>query len=794
MSPTLVPDGHTAISVLREVAGQRLVVRTRRESGDCTVLVLLTPVPTHFASTLQGVVLRGRGSIEGLPAEVSRTLEGFRVRARIGNEPGLARVVDAGVLVPDEGVEYDGPVPPAGYGFAWVATAWVPGETLEQAWPSLDRDERHAALKGIAERLARLHKYGVFYGDLKPTNVIVHEEQGAVLIDMETLREVPGLEAPVRSLEYTPGYAAPEQEALYEAYLASDVWSFGAVAAAQWFGVPPAEAVRAVTQGLVPSLEGGPLPSTWTTVLAACLRPVPQSRPPAASVVSLLEGEDITLDGFMDAPVPPSLRPTLLIGDPVVGEDETTRVDDPAVRPRFVAETIPQPDPEDDETVGDPPAGQEPSRIISVSADLIQQVRESKPEPSLMGAPDRTETLLPDQTASDLPTEAMPERQRTTIARAFGALLVLALLVAGAFGVQQALGSYRAQQVVQNQAAANALARQVRLDLRRHKTDREHNTQAEIERILETARSATALAPTPDALGVEALALVWSQRWHWSSAKWDPVAWQVADALTRRAIERDPSPEGLMARGMALSASCRLAPESDRRVPAESRSSGSGSGIRVCDRARKRFEAALQVLPREGREAWLTVEALWAAEMLDSALAVRAHKAGKPHRAHEMATSALAHCNAAWPILDLAPVNGDELNEDCVAAAGWSEDYAAYLRWADRLLTRRERTRVKGAVTELARIFKGAGLACVDRDLTKEGLPYRRPEPGSYENLCDYLGTMALGCPAEAEELRRCERERQGICVRYAEAPEVPWRKALAAIRGKVRSSCLLKG
>lgn len=784
MSPTLVPGGHVAISILRQVPGQRVVVRTRRETGDCTVLVLLTPVPTHFSSTLQGVVLRGRGSIEGLPAEVSRTLEGFRVRARIGVEPGLARVVDAGVLVPDEGAEYDGPQPPAGYGFAWVATAWVPGGTLDKVWPDLDRDQRHDALRGISERLARLHKYGVFYGDLKPGNVVINEDDGVVLIDMETLREVPGLEAPVRSLEYTPGYAAPEQEALYEAYLASDVWSFGALAAAQWFGVPPAEAVRSVTQGLFPQPEGGPLDPPWPEVLQACLRPVPQSRPPAASVASLLDGQDLTLDGYMDAPVPPSLRPTLLIGEPVVGPDETTRVEDPAVRPRLkIADTIFKPDPEEPETefnAIEALEAPEPSRVISVSADLVQRVREDQPEPALSASGVRTETLLPDQTESDMLTEPMPERQRTGVGRALGAIVILMLLVGGAFGVQQALGSYREQQSQQSEAAANALAQQARLDLRRHKTDQEYNDQDEIVRILENARAAVAKAPTQDALGVEALALVWSQRWHYSSARWDPDTWAIADDVTRRAVAGDPAPEGLLARGMALSAACRLGPDDDVRK-------------RNCWRARRRLQAAIAALPRDGRGAWLTVEARWSAEVLDSALAVRAYKAGDLDEAHSLAQDALTHCNEAWPILELAPVNGLELNEDCVGAAGWAGDHAAYLRWSDRLLTRRNRTRVRGSVAELARIFRGAAFACIDRPLTKEGLPYGRPAPGSHEDLCDYLGRMALGCPAEAERKRTCQKKRQGICVRYAEQPGVPWQKATAAIRGKVRGECLLR-
>ncbi|HHO49534.1 MAG TPA: hypothetical protein ENK18_01385 [Deltaproteobacteria bacterium] len=807
--PILVPNGHEALKILRSVSQERLVLRTRRRSGDCTTLVLLTPVPLHFGPTLKGVVLRGRGSIEGLPAEVSRTLEGFRVRARVGLEDSIARVVDAGVLQPSSSADVSGPRPPPGHGFAWVATAWVPGETLDKRWPDLSPQEQHRALLEIAEGIATLHRYGVFYGDLKPGNVILTDE-GAVLIDLETLREVPGVDAPVRCLEYTPGYAAPEQEALYEAYLTSDLWSFGALASSQLTGLPPGEAVRAVSQGPLTPEIAHRLPPPWLDVLRACLRPMPQARPRASAVAAVLRGERVGLEGFMDPPSAPRFNAFVKVDTPQSADvEETTRVDDPTPpvgmisQPPAPASPAPGPPrsehavvqytptlprgPLSDLTIPDPDLRQPtagpshppppPREIVTV---MPRDAEALKATPVVSYEPTHSESFEAMTPVQPSPPAIQGGGGRRNVARLAGALFTLGFVAMCWFGGTTAFGRFQEARQARARERGNAYADTVLTALKRHKTDPIYNGQEEIERVLAAAREATAVAQTPDTLGVAALALVWSQRWHYSTASWDPEAWALADEETARAVDTRATPYGALARAMALSAACRL-------MPTKGRERG-----RRCRAAQRRFRDATDQISILGEESWLAVEAHWAAEMLEAHLALEAYRQENLGEARRRAAAALEHCEAAWPALDSAPVNGDELNEDCIGVAGWAQDYEAYLRWSDRLLTRRDRTQASSAAPELARIFRGGGLPCAFRDVGSDGRPTSKSQPGSWGNLCDYVGLLALGCVDEATKARRCESRVLGVCTRYARDAGVPWDAALKVSHDPYRTTCLL--
>ncbi len=721
--PTLVPPGHQAIKVLRRVEGERLVIHTRRPSGDCATLVLLTPVPLHFGSTLQGVVLRGRGSIEGLPAEVSRTLEGFRVRARLPeDEMGIAQVVDAGVLQVREGEGIREAVPPTGHGYVWASTAWVPGETLDKAWPHLDGDARAETLRQIAVNLATLHRYGIFYGDLKPTNVIVGDAgQETVLVDLETMREVPGVDAPVRSLEYTPGYAAPEQVSAYEAYLTSDVWSFGALAASQWLGRPPAEAVRAVTADELPATVRDALPPRWVEVLRACLRPIPQARPRAAAVAAVLKGETAGLEGFADPRSLPAFGSTVVLPSSPPPSDETTRVEDP----------IP---------------------VVPLAPDRAPPQKSAAPElevadivPSASGRPPR------------------PARGfRLPILLGAGLVGLLAIV-----GVRFATPESGETVAVPTTADEDVVV-DLREALRRHKTDPDFNGQAEIDRIVDAASAAVLRDPSPEALGLRALAFVWSQRWHFSTADWDASKWARASRETRDASD---TVEGLFARAMTMSAACRLMP---------STADGAPTRTARCDEAERLF-ALLDEDGDEGRPAWLAVEIHWAAEVLQMHLTLRAQREGDVLGVAEHTALAHLHCEEAWPLLDQAPVNGDEMNEDCVAISGWARNYAAFFAWSDRLLERRGRTSLVGAYPEVAKIFRGGGLACTYREVDARGLPVGRARTGSWDHFCDVLGLAAIGC-ADATVPRRLRRR----------APDVPWLELRRMLRDAPRRTCLL--
>ncbi|HHO49748.1 MAG TPA: hypothetical protein ENK18_02485 [Deltaproteobacteria bacterium] len=287
----------------------------RGAEEERTTLVLATLVPVGFGAAIHNVVLRGRGSIEGLDREVSRTLEGFRVRASLEAIEGVAHAVDAGVLQPKEGEAFFGQAPVPSHGLVWISTAWIPGCTLRQAWPDMSVDQRHRALQGVVGALASLHRHDVLHGDLKPENVIVTPDRRIVLIDLETLREVGDTHAPIPCKEFTPGYGAPEQEGHHQSYLASDLWSFGALAASLLLEREPGEAIGALRRG-------ESLPAPWGEVVRACLQPTPSARPVAGSVIALLKGR-AQLSGRAEGAT-------------------TIRVRDPAPRRRDPAQTLPE--------------------------------------------------------------------------------------------------------------------------------------------------------------------------------------------------------------------------------------------------------------------------------------------------------------------------------------------------------------------------------------------------------------------------------------------------------------------
>jgi len=728
--PTLVPPGHQAIKVLRRVEGERLVVHTRRTTagaGDCATLVLLEPVPLHFGSTLSGVILRGRGSIEGLPAEVSRTLEGFRVRARVPeDETGIVQVVDAGVLQVREGEGLDEALPPPGHGYVWASTGWVPGETLDKAWPHLGPRERASTLQQVAANLATLHRFGIFYGDLKPGNVVTDGSR-AVLIDLETLREVPGVDAPVRSLEYTPGYAAPEQVSAYEAYLTSDVWSFGALAASMWLDRPPGEAVRALTADAPAARVVEALPPRWLEVLRACLRPVPQSRPRAAAVAAVLRGESAGLDGFMDPPSVGAFGSVVQLPVTTSAPSETTkRVEDP-----------------------------EPDEVSTPSAPAA--------EPDTPVLPHDIEI----QPADRPPLAPEPGRRGgrgLRVALGLGVLLLLAALGLQLDGPAEIASTLMAPPTPPAEPRPG-----LREALARHKTDADFNGQTEIDRILAEADALVARSRTAEHLGLRALAFVWSQRWHYSTATWDAERWAKADRATEEGLSLGPTVEGRFARAMAMSAACRLMPESAAAVRGER-----------CDAAEALFDQ-LDHGDDLDRPGWLAVEIHWAAEVLQMHLVLRALRDEDELGIAEHVAIARTHCDAAWPRLHEAPVNGDEMNEDCIAISGWAQDLPGFLAWSDRLLRRRERTSLEGAYPEIAKIFRGGGLPCTYRDVDERGLPTGRARSGSWEHFCDVLGLTALGCVDEPIPRRLLRR-----------APDVPWAALQRAQRDPPHRACLL--
>jgi hypothetical protein len=211
------------VRVLRQAPGQRMVLLTRQGDRLLTTRFFLQPVKLALGGLVEQVTVTGEGSIGGLPEAVTLALEGYRVRAGLGELPGLPSVVSAGVTRDVGGFLPD---PGEGLGYAYVSTHFIAGESLAQVGERLATGEKLALLRRLLRLLASLHERLVVYGDLKPHNVIAVGEE-PWLIDLDTMRKVPRAELPIPTRDLTPSYAAPEQAEDQLTYLASDVFSFG---------------------------------------------------------------------------------------------------------------------------------------------------------------------------------------------------------------------------------------------------------------------------------------------------------------------------------------------------------------------------------------------------------------------------------------------------------------------------------------------------------------------------------------------------------------------------------------
>jgi len=275
-----VLSDHEVLRLLRQVDGDRVVLETRHRGVRATTRVLLHPIDPRLDALVRAVVTTGRGSVVGLPPPVMEVLEGYRVRLLLGHQPWLPDVVAAGVVT--EAPFEVGEQPPTGRGFLFITTRWMEGATLDARWPELGEGARIDMAGRVAERLAVLHEARVAFGDLKPSNVVWGGGE-VRLIDLDTLREVPGVDLGVRTTAATQEYAAPEQLHRRETYLASDVWAFG-------------EMLSRLATGRG---ERAPGPF-WGPLIYRCRHGVPSARPRAADLARyLLEGVPLPEDDLM---------------------------------------------------------------------------------------------------------------------------------------------------------------------------------------------------------------------------------------------------------------------------------------------------------------------------------------------------------------------------------------------------------------------------------------------------------------------------------------------------------------
>ncbi|RBM17053.1 hypothetical protein DEH69_15790 [Streptomyces sp. PT12] len=207
-------------------------------------------------------------------------------RRRFAREVSAARRVTGFFTAAVVDADPDGSPP-------WLATAFVPGRSLEAAiragGPWGERPVL-ALAAGLAEALEAIHGVGVIHRDLKPSNVLLAEDGPRVIDFGISVAAEASVLTRTGMIVGTPGFMSPEQLTGKPVGPASDVFSLGAVlgytaTGANPFGTGSAHALnfRAVYE----EPELGDLPP-GLAVIRRCLAKDPDQRPAVGELLDQL--------------------------------------------------------------------------------------------------------------------------------------------------------------------------------------------------------------------------------------------------------------------------------------------------------------------------------------------------------------------------------------------------------------------------------------------------------------------------------------------------------------------------
>jgi transcriptional regulator with XRE-family HTH domain len=213
-------------------------------------------------------------------------------RTRFAKEVAAVRAVTGGhtpALI-DADVEAERP---------WIATAYVPGPSLEQAVGlngALPEPLVLALGGAIAEALAAIHATGIVHRDMKPSNILL-DRDGPKVIDFGISRALDGTALTATGMRVgTAGYTAPELAAGSQTRPAGDVFALGCVLAYAATGVTPfGEGPDA--QVLYRIVHEPPDPralacrdASLRALIEACLNKDPDARPTPQAVIEACRG------------------------------------------------------------------------------------------------------------------------------------------------------------------------------------------------------------------------------------------------------------------------------------------------------------------------------------------------------------------------------------------------------------------------------------------------------------------------------------------------------------------------
>jgi serine/threonine protein kinase len=684
--------GHREDSILRDIPGSRRVLRTFTRGRLCVTRVLLSDrVDPTLSPEIEKIVLSGEG-FAPLPRSLDLTLAGYRVAARLprdADKPWTSAVA-AGVT-PD--------------GYIYVSTRWMEGTPLHHLMGQLSDRMSRQLLAGAARILVELHGRSIAYGDFKAENLVMAPDGKLALIDLDTLRLVPGPTMSVVTQDVSRSWAAPEQFQ-QQTFLSSDIYAFGR---------------------LVEEMFPNGLPAEFRDLVVACRQNDPLRRPQTHLVFQRISGQKVVLKDWNGQVTPPPAAP---VGSPeatVRVEEEappSTPVPPPAPVLRTTPAGIPLPLPAAGPSV-EPEEPEEPDDL-ALETPALEPVPIEKTDGLVNGigavavSPSIEKT---DEIAKPfVPNKATPSKKsgflRGCLSMTVVGGLALVLLCAGLIGYQQQ----------QDVAAANEQAEQTLDVLRRYKTDARINGDKEMRQAIKNkADDAYALARTPRTSGVRALATVWGQGWQDRGKNWNVADFETAEAVVNAAM--DPhQPEVLLARATLNLGACRL-----------NRKNASAAAA-ACLESLEALDQFFTVLPVDAAWNWMRVEGVWVEVMV---LSEQYAYAGAGEKV-QILGRARDRCLQARPFLDDAPVNGPELLEDCLRLDGLAADVDAWLATAKLLLEKKDDTDTR------KQLFYAAGEGCEKTPTVKRML---RVDPGTKAD--PWCAAMGLAGQAEWDAAAR---------------------------------------